>query len=417
MESNKDFNHYEIRANVTEDQTSKIQDFMNTIGDEGGGLVQLPAGRLTIKGNLHIPEGTSLKGVWNGPHQGLVAKGTVLLAFAGRDNENDKPFIQMNPNSSLDGVTILYPEQSINDIKPYPWTIEGIGMHNTIDNVTLTNSYNGISMGSCPNELHSIRNVFGCVLRRGIYVNKTTDIGRIENVHFNPHYWSRSGHEGSYSDLKSVKKNLDLSIGAEMQKNLEAFIFGRTDWEYVLNTFVFGARIGYKFIETEAGACNGNFLGIGSDASQYCLLAEQTQSPGLLISNAEFVCLPLGEVDMERIGVVTSPDFSGTIQISNSAFWGDFTKIVEIAGNGFVSISQSNMQGWKHEDNPAINVKEGRFSVNNTFFKGFGPHIYLNEKVSYASINHNFAIGGVFIMNKSKKEMNINGNEMQYIEK
>ena len=45
--------------------------------------------------------------------------------------------------------------------------------------------------------------------------------------------------------------------------HLEAFTFGRTDWEYVLNTFVFGAKVGYRFIQTPAGACNGQFSGIG----------------------------------------------------------------------------------------------------------------------------------------------------------
>lgn len=42
-----------------------------------------------------------------------------------------------------------------------------------------------------------------------------------------------------------------------------AFVFARTDWEYVLNTFAFGYAIGYHFIASKEGSCNGNFLGIG----------------------------------------------------------------------------------------------------------------------------------------------------------
>ena len=38
-----------------------------------------------------------------------------------------------------------------------------------------------------------------------------------------------------------------------MWRNCEAFIFGRTDWEYVNNTFVFPVNIGYRFIETQGG--------------------------------------------------------------------------------------------------------------------------------------------------------------------
>ena len=42
-----------------------------------------------------------------------------------------------------------------------------------------------------------------------------------------------------------------------------AFVFARTDWEYVFNTFAFGYALGYHFIKSSTGSCNGNFLGIG----------------------------------------------------------------------------------------------------------------------------------------------------------
>lgn len=42
-----------------------------------------------------------------------------------------------------------------------------------------------------------------------------------------------------------------------------AFVFARTDWEYVFNTFAFGYAIGYHFLASKEGSCNGNFLGIG----------------------------------------------------------------------------------------------------------------------------------------------------------
>ena len=59
-------------------------------------------------------------------------------------------------------------------------------------------------------------------LRRGIYVDRIYDIGRIENVHWNP-WWS----------MKPAVYNFQ-------KQNGEAFIFERTDWHYVLNTFCFG---------------------------------------------------------------------------------------------------------------------------------------------------------------------------------
>ena len=53
--------------------------------------------------------------------------------------------------------------------------------------VELLNPYNGIDASR--NDRHLIRDVQGQPLRRGIFVDDIYDIGRIEDVHFNP-WWS-----------------------------------------------------------------------------------------------------------------------------------------------------------------------------------------------------------------------------------
>jgi hypothetical protein len=96
---------------------------------------------------------------------------------------------------------------------------------------------------------HYIARIQGQPINTGIYVDETYDIGRIEDVHWNP--W--------YADDKTFM-SWQLLHG-------RAFVFARTDWEYVLNTFAFGYAIGYHFIASSKGSCNGNFLGIG----MYCM--------------------------------------------------------------------------------------------------------------------------------------------------
>ena len=59
---------------------------------------------------------------------------------------------------------------------------------------------------------------------------------------------------------------------------------GRSDWQYMFNTFCFGYNIGYKFVKTKAGLCNGNFLGLGADD---CYTAVEVEDDGL---EAEHVC-------------------------------------------------------------------------------------------------------------------------------
>ena len=51
---------------------------------------------------------------------------------------------------------------------PYSWTFHLQGNDNTVENVTLINSYNGIRIGPEGNVRHRIRSVYGCVLRRGV---------------------------------------------------------------------------------------------------------------------------------------------------------------------------------------------------------------------------------------------------------
>jgi hypothetical protein len=418
METKLNPEAFGVVVNSNNDQTEKIQTYIDAVGKSGGGVAQLPAGQLRVEGSLLIPKGVILQGQWYAPHHGIMDKGTLLLAYGGRGDESAPALVELGAASGIKGISILYPDQTIGDIQPYPWSIHGTGMHGTVEDVTLINSYNGIAMGPEGNELHLIRNIFGCVLRRGIFIDSTTDIGRIENIHFNPHYWARSGHKGAIrTEKEREQQNEDLDIGAYMQKHLEAFIFGRTDWEYVSNTFVFGAKIGYKFIKTPSGMCNGQFSGIGADASQYCVVVEDIQPMGLLITNGEFVCLKLQKDAEDRVGIVTKPTCNGSVQLSNCAFWGSFTNVMRVEGTGHVSLSQSNLSDWDFgNEKPAIVAHSGRISVLDSFFRSFGPHVHLHENITYAVVRGNLAHGGVYILNAAGKKASITDNEEQFIE-
>jgi hypothetical protein len=88
--------------------------------------------------------------------------------------------------------------------------------------------------------------VQGQPLNTGLLVDSTYDIGRVENVHWNPWFCTRVPF-----------MRWQLTYG-------RAFVVARSDWEYFYNTFAFGYSIGYHFIQSPDGACNGNFLGIGA---------------------------------------------------------------------------------------------------------------------------------------------------------
>ena len=72
------------------------------------------------------------------------------------------------------GLMIFYPEQVATDLHPYPWTFHLQGVDNTVENVTIVNTYNGIRVGPEINGRHRLRSVVGCALRRGVLVDTRT---------------------------------------------------------------------------------------------------------------------------------------------------------------------------------------------------------------------------------------------------
>src|SRR3984893_15484075 len=328
------------RGDGSTDDTAAFQRALDSVHKAGGGTVYAPRGRYLFRGTLDVPEGVSLRGSYLcvPSHTGIRDKGqtkpgedgTALLVTSGRGKEDEKPFLTLNTNSSVNGLCIFYPEQNAESIpSAYPWTIAMRGKNPAVQDVELLNPYLGIDASQ--NERHNIRNVTGQPLRRGIWVDAIYDIGRIENVHFNP-WWS-------------ANKTL---LNWQMQ-NGEAFLFGRADWEYVLNTFCFGYRVGYKFVETETGSCNGNFLGIGADDCNRAILVELSAAYGLLITNGEFTSFQGDDPTMLDVRNTNS----GVVRISNSAFWGPCDQIAKIGGQGTVGFSDCTFVQWGSKEERA----------------------------------------------------------------
>jgi len=372
---------YGAAGDARADDREPFQKALDAAASQGGGVVLVPAGTYRVEGSLKVPSGVTLQGIWETPHHEDQTWGSALFAVSGRDEPDGAPFIDLSPSSAVRGLKIFYPDQKMSDIRPYPYAIRGSGMEFAVENVTLVNAYQGIDC-SPGHELHNIRNVHGCVLRQGIIVDRCTDIGRIENVHFNPHFWARCvtppGEAASFSpqDWQSLVDYLN--------ENLEVFIFARSDWEYVLNTFAWGFKICYKFIERGDGACNGNFLGIGADGGQHCLWVEKTQPPGLLITNGQFVAF----AGKNPIEIVTTPEFRGVVQLSNCSFWGPTRQCVLQQGKGVLSLNQCNFREWGLGDPsvPAVEVTGGELTVSGCLFAKDQAHIRVGEKAGQAII-------------------------------
>ncbi|HIJ66456.1 MAG TPA: hypothetical protein HPP77_10955 [Candidatus Hydrogenedentes bacterium] len=366
---------YDVEGDGQPDNTDALQRALDACAEEGGGIVRLRAGVYEIRGTLSIPSGVTLEGVFCAPSSWREneTNGTTLHAYAGRGSEDGEPFIKLNTNATLKGVAVFYPEQTGAEVVSYPWCVSGAGADDvSIMDCLLLNPYQAIDLASARNERHFVGRVYGSPLRRGIFVDKCTDIGRIENVHFWPFF-------------KAVMKN--PAMRAFVEGNAEAFIFGRTDWQYCFNTFCWGYKTGYRFTHTERGVCNGNFTGIGADACNTAVLVENSAPYGILITNGQFVAL-LGE---EPIQIRVEPTHAGTIQFNNCSFWGLSHQNARIAGKGFVSFNQCHFLDWRSMDPPkaAIQVESGLVTVNACRFGKGGPAVRIHKNVRGAIVNAN----------------------------
>jgi len=390
---------YGAKGDGQSDDTAAFQKALDTAAQAGGGQVYAPRGNYFFAGHLAIPAAVTLSGVWesvpahNGIRDAAGAKptqdGTTFLVTEGRGKEEDSPFITLTNNSTLKGVVLYYPDQNpAEEPAPYPWAIAMRGKNPAVLAVEMLNPFNGIDASK--NERHLIRDVQGQPLRRGIFVDGIYDIGRIENVHFNP-WWS-----------------LKPKLFAWQQAHGEAFIIGRSDWQYMFNTFCFGYNVGYKFVQTKAGLCNGNFLGLGADDCFTAVVVENCAPFALLISNGEFVSFHGPDPTMVRVEAGNT----GSVRFVNCAFWGPCNQIAKLEGRGTVGFSDCTFVQWdqKKEGRHALQVEGGTVLVRGCEFREDKPQIALGEKVRRAVIADNIVRGQLQVDNQSKGSVKVSDN-------
>ncbi|MCZ7640850.1 MAG: glycoside hydrolase family 55 protein [Verrucomicrobia bacterium] len=384
----------------TTDDTAAFQKALDAAAAAGGGTVLAPRGNYLFAGSLNVPPAVTLRGVWESvpAHNGIrdaglpkpTDDGTTFLVTGGAGSEEGPPFLTLTHNSTLKGVVLYYPNQKVDDVpEAYPWAIAMRGKNPAVLAVELLNPYNGIN--TTGSERHLIRDVHGQPLRRGVYVDQIYDIGRIENVHFNP-WWS----------MKPKLFQWQMANG-------EAFIFGRTDWQYVFNTFCFGYNVGYKFIKTRARAsATAISLGLGADDCQTALVVEDSAPYGLLITNGEFVSFH--GPDPTMIDVRASN--TGSVRFVNCAFWGPCHQIAKVAGRGTVGFSDCTFVQWdaKKEGRHAIQASGGTVLVRGCEFREAKAHIELGEGVRRAVITDNIFTGPARVTNRSEGRIQVANN-------
>ena len=392
------------KGDARTDDTAAFQRALDTAGAAGGGVVEAPAGAYRILGNLSVPAGVTLQGVFRTPPTAYYGKGpelvgTVLHAYAGRGRREGQPFIRLaGSTATLAGVIITYPEWKQTDVPPvpYPPAVAAEGVDNVaVMDCCIVNPSEALYFKNAGRVM--VRNVGGYPSVRGLYIDACYDISRVENCHFWPF---------------GVSYSPDDPYCRWVNENGVAFEFARTDWQYVTHTFCFGYGVGYKFSKSEAGACNGSFVGIGADCCRRAVLVQDLQEWGLLITNGELVGRWSSH---DSVGIEIAPEAgAGKVSLNNCSFWGPIERCIWArSAQTQLTVIGTNFCNWDVALNgsPAVQLDAGKAIVQGNTFAAGELHILAAKDVRSAIITGNQAEGGLVCRNEAGPRVQLALNE------
>lgn len=366
------------------DDTQAFQKAFDIAAGTAGSTVTVPIGNFAIFGSLEIPANVTLEGVFRAPTIRTQYKGSTLLAYGGRNDERGTPFISLNENSVLKGITVFYPEQ--NSVSPvaYPWCIRGSGDNCTILDTLLVNPWLGVDFATNPCGRHLIRGLYAQPLSKGLWIDQCYDVGRIENVHFWP-FWDES----------LMQYHLENTIG---------FIFGKTDWQYVTGCFCIWCRTGFLFDDFGHGAGNVLLLNSGSDIGPCAVKVNKCMAhAGIAFTNCQFMA-----------GIEIDPANQGPVKFANCGFWGveDTRHHVVYQGSGAINFNQCHFTRWdrQNEGHYAIIADGSYLTMTGCDFMDAGKnHINIGSDAKSVILNANLFRGDMKIAG-IRQDFQISGN-------
>jgi len=393
---------YGARPDGVTDCTAAFTAALNAVSADGGGVVQVPAGSFMLRGRLNVPSGVTLQGVLTAPVSAPI--GTILLTTAGKGEENGEPFVTLRDSATIKGLVVIYPEQSKQNPQPYPWCIRSNANNCSVIDVLLLNPWQAVDFGTIPGGRNYIHGLNAQPIRRGIYVDRCFDIGRIEDVHLWP-FWTVGDKEGPWLPISKQEG--------------EGFIFGRSDWEYVTNSFAIAYHIGIHFVQSkqpDLGAGNYLLTQTGADMSAIAVQVDASQDhSGISFSNSQL----FGDV-------VVKPTNNGMVRFTGCGFFGSLegkagTAQAILDGRGRVSFDNCSFHciDPNNKGKQLIVANSGRLSIVGcqfvtSEFTAVNPiPIYLGPKVVSAIIVANEFNGKMRIENHSTGQVRIADNTEQ----
>jgi hypothetical protein len=246
---------YAVDPTGRADSTAGIQKALDDCYYAGGGTVFLPAGKYLVTQSNIMPAFVNLRGDWNDPDKSvsMLDYGTVILADVESTREDLPALFNLRGTGGVKGLTIFYPKQDINNVKPFPYTFHmpghdiGYGgfMLTSIVDVTVINGYKGIAASICKREFGSHEqliadNVKGTFLYRGAELYNQSDVGILTNVTFDNKYWANAPAE--FNPPSRAR------IDAFTRQNGIGMILGDLEWTQFSNISISDYKTGIQSV-------------------------------------------------------------------------------------------------------------------------------------------------------------------------
>ncbi|MCL2508745.1 MAG: hypothetical protein FWF05_06175 [Oscillospiraceae bacterium] len=229
------------------DSTVAIQQAIDDCAAAGGGTVWLPTGEYLLTGQVTVRPFVTLRGDWNPPggDGGYDGCGAVILANPPSTDAPTPALFYVDGSAGVMGLTVYYPEQRLDQVKPYPFTFYiGRAMLQSVVNCTVINGYRGI--GVCVNggeghEQMTVENFSGTFLCVGLEAYNQSDVGTLKNVSISPRYWEQAGAGFTCNDPAALE--------SYTRANTAGMILGDLEWTQFANIDIESCETGVRIVK------------------------------------------------------------------------------------------------------------------------------------------------------------------------
>ena len=254
--------NYSVDPSGSIDSTDGIQKALNDCAARGGGTVFLPAGNYLITGQIKIPPYTVLRGDWQNPELG-TEYGTVIYAKVSSKDEMTNGTFLLGASGGAYGLTVYYPEQSLESVKKYPFTFyfnppkNGNLWHApTVKNCTIINGYRGAGatcMSEAGHEQMTIENLYGTFLDIGVAIGSSSDVGNCTNITILPKYWSE------FLAARGLKSMTVEEIGKYTKEHTVGMRLSDVEWTEYIHVTITDCKVGVDIVHADRIGFAGSF--------------------------------------------------------------------------------------------------------------------------------------------------------------